>query len=50
MDTVESLKHLLLDTGAEWVLWLLGALSVASVAVALERWCQIWPREYDVLL
>lgn len=38
MNTVEAIKHLFLDAGAGWVLWLLGGLSVASVAVALERW------------
>ena len=38
MSTVEAIKHLFLDTGAGWVLWLLGGLSVASVAVAIERW------------
>ena len=37
-STVESIKHLFLDTGAGWVLWLLAALSVVSVAVAVERW------------
>lgn len=34
---VETLKLLLLRSGAEWVLWLLFALSVASIAVAVER-------------
>ena len=38
MNTVESIKHLFLDTGASWVLWSLGALSVASLAISLERW------------
>ena len=38
MNTVEAIKHLFLDTGAGWVLWLLAGLSIASVAVAIERW------------
>lgn len=37
MNTVEAIKHLFLDTGAAWVLWLLAALSVASLAIAIER-------------
>lgn len=38
MNTVEAIKHLFLDAGAGWVLWLLAGLSVASLAIALERW------------
>jgi biopolymer transport protein ExbB len=38
MNAVEGVKILLINTGAGWVLWLLGALSVATLAVALERW------------
>ncbi|MBM4375542.1 MAG: MotA/TolQ/ExbB proton channel family protein [Deltaproteobacteria bacterium] len=38
MNTVESIKHLFLAAGAGWVLWLLASLSVASLAIALERW------------
>jgi biopolymer transport protein ExbB len=37
MTTVEAIKHLFLDTGANWVLWMLAALSVISLAVAFER-------------
>ena len=37
MNTVEAIKHLFLDTGADWVLWLLFGLSVLSVAVTVER-------------
>ena len=37
-NTVEAIKHLFLDAGAGWVMWLLIGLSVASFAVALERW------------
>ncbi|MBL90695.1 MAG: biopolymer transporter ExbB [Myxococcales bacterium] len=38
MNTVESIKHLFLETGAGWVLWLLAGLSIASVAIVVERW------------
>jgi biopolymer transport protein ExbB len=34
--------------GAEWVLWLLIALSVASVAVMIERWRFLRARRIDV--
>ena len=37
MNTVEAIKHLMLDAGAGWVLWMLAALSVASLAITLER-------------
>jgi len=34
---IEQLTHLMVHSGAAWVLWLLFALSFVSVAVALER-------------
>src|SRR5688500_11089485 len=34
---IEQLTRLMVHSGAAWVLWLLFALSFASVAVALER-------------
>lgn len=37
MDTVETLKDIFIASGAGWVLWLLLALSVGSVAIAIER-------------
>jgi biopolymer transport protein ExbB len=37
VNTVEAIKHLFLDTGASWVLWMLAGLSVVSVAIAIER-------------
>ena len=37
MQLVERSKHLLLATGSEWVLWVLVALSGASIAVIVER-------------
>lgn len=36
--TVEAIKHLFLDAGAGWVMWLLIGLSIISFAVAFERW------------
>jgi len=38
MNTVETLKEFFIASGAGWVLWLLLALSVGSVAIAIERW------------
>jgi biopolymer transport protein ExbB len=38
METIEIVKALLVRSGTAWVLWLLFALSVGSVAVAVERW------------
>ena len=38
MNTVESIKHLFLEAGAGWVLWLLGILSIVSLAISIERW------------
>ncbi len=37
MDIITTLLHLLLLTGATWVLWLLIALSVISLAMIIER-------------
>ncbi len=37
MNLVEWLRRLMTTSGAEWVLWLLLALSVISVAIMLER-------------
>jgi biopolymer transport protein ExbB len=37
MHLVERAKSLMVVTGAEWVMWLLVALSVASLAVVAER-------------
>jgi biopolymer transport protein ExbB len=38
MSTVEAIKNIFIGSGAGWVLWLLGALSVVSIAIAIERW------------
>ncbi len=37
MHVVERTKALMMSTGSEWILWLLLALSAASIAVILER-------------
>ena len=37
MTTVEAIKDFFIASGAGWVLWLLFALSVGSIAVAVER-------------
>ncbi|HVR64922.1 MAG TPA: MotA/TolQ/ExbB proton channel family protein [Polyangia bacterium] len=37
MSAIETVKELLLASGAGWVLWLLGALSAGSLALAIER-------------
>jgi biopolymer transport protein ExbB len=34
---IESLKNLMVHAGASWVLWLLIALSVASLAISIDR-------------
>ncbi|MGZ3460529.1 MAG: MotA/TolQ/ExbB proton channel family protein [Archangium sp.] len=37
MNAVEAMKHVLLQSGASWVLWFLGALSVVCVLLTVER-------------
>ncbi len=37
MNTVEAIKSFFITSGASWVLWLLAGLSIASIAVAVER-------------
>jgi biopolymer transport protein ExbB len=44
---VEQLKNLMVNAGAAWVLWLLLALSVVSVAVMIERGRVFWLRRDD---
>lgn len=48
MTTVDAIKQLFVSAGASWILWLLGALSVASVAVFVERWRYLRSREGNV--
>ena len=38
MTAMESVKDVLLASGAGWVLWFLGLLSISSLALAAERW------------
>ena len=38
MSAMESVKEVLLASGAGWVLWFVGALSMSSLALATERW------------
>ncbi len=38
MNAVETLKHLFLEAGTSWILWLLAGLSFMSVIVTVERW------------
>ena len=48
MNLVENAKHLMVGTGAGWVLWLLIGLSVFSIAIILERAYVFWSRRDDL--
>jgi biopolymer transport protein ExbB len=48
VNAVEVIQHALLRSGSLWVLALLGLLSAASLAVAIERWRFFRSREADV--
>jgi biopolymer transport protein ExbB len=48
MNLVEWLQHLMTNFGAGWVMWLLIALSVLSVAVMLERGWFYWSLRDDI--
>ena len=48
MNLVENAKHLMVGTGAGWVLWLLLGLSVLSIAVILERAYVFWVRRDNI--
>ena len=37
MNVIESVKHILLSSGASWVMWLLLGLSLISVGLTVER-------------
>jgi biopolymer transport protein ExbB len=45
---VEQLKNVTVNAGAAWVLWLLSALSVVSLAVMIERGRLFWLRRDDI--
>lgn len=46
---IEVLKNVMIQSGATWVLWVLIALSVASLAVFLERQRYLWSRRGDLV-
>jgi len=48
MSAMESVKDVLLASGAGWVLWFLGLLSVSSLALAAERWIYLRRRSGDL--
>jgi biopolymer transport protein ExbB len=48
VNTVEAVKQIMLQSGASWVLWLLCALSLVSVAIIVERWLFYRARACDV--
>lgn len=48
MTSMEAVKQVLLASGAGWVLWMLGGLSMASLALAVERWLYLRRRGGDL--
>jgi biopolymer transport protein ExbB len=48
MSTIETIKELLLRFGTGWVLWLLAGLSLASLAISIERWLFFRSRGADL--
>lgn len=48
MNAIEHIKRVLLASGAGWVLRLLGGLSMASLALAMERWLYLRRRGGDL--
>lgn len=48
MNTMNAIKDVLLGSGATWVLWFLGALSLTSVLLAFERWLFLRSRGGDL--
>ena len=48
MNTIDAVKQMLLQSGASWVLWFLGALSLVSVAIIVERWLFYRSRDADL--
>ena len=45
---IESLKSVMVHAGATWVLWLLIALSVLTVTIAIDRLLYFWSRRENV--
>lgn len=50
MNIVERMKSLMMSTGSQWVMWVLIALSVASIAVIVERVITLRSLRVDVSL
>jgi biopolymer transport protein ExbB len=50
MTPIDALQQLFLRAGAGWVLWLLGILSLVSVALTVERWLVLRARGGDLRL
>ncbi len=48
MHLVERAKDIMVGTGSEWVLWLLLALSVASIAIIIERVLKLRALRVDI--
>lgn len=48
MNAVESVKRMLLVSGAGWVLWFLAALATSSLVLAVERWLYLRKRSGDL--
>ncbi len=48
MPIVEMIKNVFVQWGANWILWLLFALSLASVGIIVERWL-VFRSKQDVL-
>lgn len=47
MKTIDVVQQILLRSGTAWVLWLLGGLSVLSIAIIVERWLFLRSQECD---
>lgn len=48
MNTVDAIKHVLLRSGASWVLWLLGVSLIVTFAIIGERWLFYRGRDCDL--
>jgi biopolymer transport protein ExbB len=48
MNPIEAVKQVLLRSGTSWILWSLGILSLASIALIVERWLFYRARDCDL--
>jgi biopolymer transport protein ExbB len=48
MNTINAVKQVLLRSGTAWILWSLGVLSLASIALVVERWLFYRARDCDL--